>query len=141
MATPKSGNLINFYLRESGSNTAYKSVVCVESSSFESTSNVNERVTKCGTLKSPGVINATKNVSGVVDFAVSGNLLSYKELLDWHLGGTVLDFVIGDAASGATLVDISGTGFIQDLSIDDSADESIGFDMTFNINGTPVNNL
>lgn len=141
MATPKSSNLFNFYLRENGSTVAYEYAVCAESDTFDSTQNVNERVTKCGTLKTPGVISATKSFQGVVDFAPSAGMLTYKKLLDWHLAGTVLDFVQGDASTGATLMDISGVGFISDFGFELNADEPVSFSMTFTVNGTPVNNL
>lgn len=139
--TPKSGNLIKLYLRENGSTVAYKYVVCNEDLSLDGTSDEVSRPTKCGTLKTAGTPSFEVPLSGVANFTPDADQISHNELWDWFAAGTALDFVVGDASTGGTVLDFSGVGTLTALSIQAPVDDFVAFDGTLAVNGTPVNGI
>jgi hypothetical protein len=139
--TTKSGNLIKLYLRENGSTTAFKYVVCNEDLSLDGTSDEISRPTKCGTLKTPGTPSFETPFSGVANFTPDADQISHNDLYNWFAAGTILDFVIGDASTGGTVLDFSGTCSITALTIQAPVDDFVGFDGTLAISGTPVNGI
>lgn len=141
MATGKSGNLIKLYLRENGSTAAYKYVVCNEDLSLEGSADEVSRPTKCGTLKTAGTPSYSISFSGVANFANDASQISHNELADWFAAQTLLDFVFGDAPTGATVLDFNGVCTLTSFNITATVDDFISFDATLGVNGTPTNNI
>jgi len=140
-ATGKSGNLIKLYLRENGSTATYKYVVCNEDLALNGTSDEVSRKTKCGTLKTAGTPEFEIPFSGVANFTLDADQLSHNELYDWFAAQATLDFVLGDASTGGTVLDFSGTVSITDLNIAAPVDDFVAFDGTLAVSGTPVNGI
>jgi len=141
MATTYSGGLINLYLRENGTTGEFKSVVCNEDLAISINTTIIERSTKCGVLKAPGQSSNEVPFSGVCNFAPGVGELSHNELLNWAIGKVKLDFVMSDASTGGTILDISGPGYIGDFELQAPAEDFIAFTATFGVDGNVVNNL
>ena len=141
MATPKSGNLVKLYLRETGSTTAFKYVVCNTTLSLDGTAEEISTTTKCGVLKAAGTTSFEIPFAGVTDFAGTAGTISANDLYNWFAANTSVDFVIGDAATAGTVLDFSGVAFITSLTVSSEVDNFISFDGTLSVNGTPVNGI
>lgn len=141
MATPKSGNLIKLFLREAGSTAQFKYVVCNEDLSLDGTSDEISRPTKCGTLKAPGTPSFEIPLSGVMDTVPGVDQISSNEMWDWFASQQELEWLIADAATGATIVDKSGVGSLTAFTETYSVDDFIAFTGTLSVNGTPANNI
>ena len=141
MATTYSGGLIFLYLRQNGTTGAFKSVVCNEDLAISINTEILERSTKCGVLKAAGQSSNEVPFSGVCNFAPGVTELSHNELLDWAIGKVKLDFVMSDAATGGTILDISGSGYIGAFEIQTPAEDFIAFDATFAVDGNVSNNI
>jgi hypothetical protein len=141
MATPKSGNLVKLYLRESGSTTAFKYVVCNTTLSLDGTAEEISTNTKCGVLKAAGTTSFEIPFAGVTDYAGDAGTISANNLYNWFAAGQLLDFVIGDAATAGTVLDFSGTASITALAVAAEVDNFVSFDGNLSVNGTPVNGI
>jgi len=140
-ATPKSGNLIKLFLRQTGSTASFRFVVCNEELSLDGSSDEVSRATKCGVLKTAGTPSFEIPLSGVSDFLPAAGTISHNELWDWFAAGTSLDFVFGDLSTAGTVLDYSGNGVFTALNIQAPVDDFVAFDATFAVNGTPVNGI
>ncbi len=135
MATVKSGNLIKLYLRENGSTASFGYVVCNEDLTLDGTSDEISRPTKCGVLKAAGTPSYEIPYSGVANFAPDAGQISEATLAEWFQDGTTLDFVFGDSATSAVIIDRSGTGVITAHSVTSPVDDLVGFEGTFSVSG------
>lgn len=126
-------------LRPNGSVDAFKTLVCTQNSTFQITSEVNERRTNCGVKTS--VAAPTFNASGtaVQNVEPTASEASYNDVKGWIKDGTKLDFQYiseADAANGFTegdAVNNFGSGYFTDVSYNASAeaDGQPTFDWTF----------
>ena len=139
-----SGRLINMKLRVNGTADAFKTLVCTENSTFQITSDVNERRTNCGVKTS--VATPTFNASGtaVQNVEPTAAEASYNDVKAWIKAGTKLDFQYiseADAGNGfaeGDAVSNTGSGYFTDVSYNASAeaDGQPTFDWTFTGTGT-----
>jgi len=141
MASPKTGNLVKLYLRENGSTTAFKYVVCNTTLSLDGTAEEISTNTKCGVLKTAGTTSFEIPFAGVTDFAGDAGTISANELYNWFAANSQLDFVIGDAATAGTVLDFSGVGSLTSLTVAAEVDNFISFDANLSVSGTPVNGI
>lgn len=141
MADTNLGNVIFLYLRPNGGTIAFKKVVCNEELALSLDRDIIEANTKCGVLKAAGSLSSEIPFSGVANFTPAGTELSHNELLDWQLAATKLDWIVSDASTGGTKIDMSGAGYLGSFELTASTDEFISFDCTLAVDGTPVNNL
>lgn len=136
MATTANANLIKLYLRPNGSTAAFAFVVCNEDLSLDGSADEVSRPTKtCGVLKTAGAPSYEIPYSGVANFNPGIGQVSEAQLAEWFNDGTTLDFVFGDASSGATKVDRSGTGIITSHTMTTPVDDLVGFEGTFSVSG------
>jgi hypothetical protein len=77
-----------------------KTIVCEESSSLSSASNVSERKTKCGTITNTDSPTRTISGSGVAVGDLESATISAQQLLIWQEANTLLYFAYINTASG-----------------------------------------
>jgi hypothetical protein len=80
--------------------TTGKVIVCEESSSLASASNVSERKTKCGTITNTDSPTRTISGSGVAVGDLDANSVSAQQLLIWQEANTLLYFAYINTVSG-----------------------------------------
>lgn len=118
-----------------------KVIVCEETSSFASTSNVSERKTKCGTITNTDTPTRTVSISGVAAADLGSNNVSAQQLLIWQDAGQLLYFVYRNDESG--VIDLGDTiyaeGALRISSVtvtSDVGDGMVTFDAELAITGT-----
>lgn len=77
-----------------------KTIVCEESSSLASSSNVSERKTKCGTITNTDSPTRTISGSGVAVGDLASAAVSAQQLLIWQEANTLLYFAYINTVSG-----------------------------------------
>jgi hypothetical protein len=131
-----------FQYRTAGSTDPYKTLVCETSLNGVLSSNVNTLSTKCGQIKSLGVVGATISGSGAANTAPTSTQGSLAALLDFAAAQTLLEGRMINLATtspsvglGAAVL-IKGNGYFTNVSPKADADQSLTFDWTFEITGT-----
>lgn len=125
--------------------TGYKTIVCEESSTADTTANVNTKKTKCGTFTAVDSAETKLSGSGVVDGSPAVNQVSYKQLQAWVLSKTKLFFIYENAAdSGSGIakgaaVYLDGQGYFNSAKVTGQEGDLISFDWEFTTTGTVDN--
>lgn len=118
-----------------------KVIVCEESSSFASTSNVSERKTKCSTITNTDTPTRTVSISGVAVGDLGANNVSALQLLQWQDTNQLLYFVYKNDLSGTItpgeVMYAQGTMRVSSVTVtSDEGDAMVTFDAEFAITGT-----
>ena len=115
-------------------------IVCEESSSYASSSNVSERKTKCGTITNTDTPTITISGSGVAGGDLPATAVSAKELHAYQLAGTLLYFAYVNTASGTLdageIFYATGTCRVSSVTVtSDTGDGMVTFDYELAITG------
>lgn len=117
-----------------------KIIVCEESSSLSSSSNVSERKTKCGTITNTDSPTRTISGSGVAVGDLATNAVSVQQLLQWQEANTLLYFAYLNQASGSLtqgeVVFMTGTCRVSNVTVTaDIGDGVATFDFELAVTG------
>lgn len=118
-------------------NITYKSVLCKRAWNFNGTTSVNAEEDDCGISKGLGAPDWTMDFEGSVNTAPdSATEISAKTLLDYWQNKTLLYIktMTGDG-TGSNLY-IQGQGYVTDLTVSAPQGGIVGFNFTFNGEGT-----
>jgi hypothetical protein len=121
--------------------TTGKIIVCEESSSLSSSSNVSERKTKCGTITNTDSPTRTISGSGVAVGDLATEAVSAQQLLTWQEANTLLYFAYINTASGTLtqgeIMYMTGTCRVSNVTItSDIGDGVVTFDWELAVTGT-----
>lgn len=120
--------------------TNYKTIVCEESSTADTTANVNVTKTKCGTFTAIDTPETKLSGSGIVDGSPAANQVSYKDIQNWVQNKTQLYFIYENAASGSiakgAAVYLDGHGYFNSAKVTAQEGDLIKFDWEFTASGT-----
>lgn len=94
------GTLQNIEIDVAGG-SSYKTLVCLRTSSVNSTATVNEDETNCGILKSIGDASFSFDFDAVCETAPSGSQITYKDLLTVLVAKTKITVRFQSPAIGA----------------------------------------
>lgn len=144
MSIELKGNLINFYVRVSGTSDPFRMGVCTQDTQFQISNEVTERRTNCG-IKT-GVAEPTFNASGniLINANPSTAEFSYEDVKGWQKSRTKLDFwhrADADSEQGLGVGDgynNFGSGYFTESTMNASAeaDGQATFSFTFTGTGT-----
>lgn len=117
-----------------------KIIVCEESSSLSSASNVSERKTKCGTITNTDSPTRTISGSGVAAGDLGSNAVSVQQLLQWQEDNQLLYFAFVNAASGTLaegeIVYMAGQCRVSNVAVtSDIGDGVVTFDWELAVTG------
>jgi hypothetical protein len=120
--------------------TTGKVIVCEESSSLASASNVSERKTKCGTITNTDSPTRTISGSGVAVGDLDANSVSAQQLLIWQEANTLLYFAYINTVSGTLALGevayMTGTCRVSNVTItSDIGDGVVTFDWELAVTG------
>lgn len=118
-----------------------KIIVCEESSSLASASNVSERKTKCGTITNTDSPTRTISGSGVAAGDLAGVYVSVQQLLTWQEANTLLYFAYLNQVSGTLalgeVIYMTGTCRVSNVTVtSDIGDGVVTFDFELAVTGT-----
>jgi hypothetical protein len=82
------GNLQNIEIDVTGAGSAYKTLVCLRTSSVNTTASVSEEETNCGKLTSVGTPGFSFDFDAICESAPGGSSISYKDCLTCINAGT-----------------------------------------------------
>jgi hypothetical protein len=121
--------------------TTGKIIVCEESSSLSSSSNVSERKTKCGTITNTDSPTRTISGSGVAVGDLATEAVSAQQLLIWQEANTLLYFAYINTASGTLaqgeITYMTGTCRVSNVTVtSDIGDGVVTFDWELAVTGT-----
>jgi hypothetical protein len=126
-------------------NTGFKTIVCEETSTADTTANVNITKTKCGAYSSVDIPETKISGSGVVDGAPAVNQLSYKDIQAYVQAKTKLYFIYKNAADpnssvqAGAAVYMDGQGYFNSAKVTAQEGDLIKFDWEFTTTGTVDN--
>lgn len=135
------GNLVQVWLRVSGTSNAFKYLICMTDSNFDITADSNTKRTNCG-IKT-AIVDPTWEISGtaVQDPNPGSTQLAYADLKAWIKAKTKLDFNYKNDADATAGLDAGegvqnyGSAYLTSLGFQASADD--GFSQyTFTLTGT-----
>jgi len=137
------GKFINLRVRENGSDAAFKTLVCTESSQFQITTEVTTKKTNCGPKTSVSDPDAVASGTAVQNIVPTGSEVSYQDVVQWIKDGQKLDYNYyneEDTANGITegeAIEHIGSGFFTEVTYNAAADPNEGatFDWTFTTTG------
>jgi hypothetical protein len=117
-----------------------KTIVCEESSSLASASNVSERKTKCGTITNTDSPTRTISGSGVAVGDLEATTISAQQLLIWQEANTLLYFAYINTASGTLtqgeVIYMTGTCRVSNVTVtSDIGDGVVTFDWELAVTG------
>jgi hypothetical protein len=106
--TELQGSHVGVYVRDYGSTSAFKRIVCEETLTLSLTNDVNTTKTKCGVFKGVDVTDWKINGNGVASFNPSGSEISANDLQTLQIARTKQEvFVQNESFSeGGTTYDI-----------------------------------
>ena len=118
-----------------------KKIVCEESSSISSSSNVSERKTKCGTITNTDSPTRTISGSGVAAADLGADAVSVQDLLEWQEANTLLYWAFRNLASGTIdedeLIHMNGQARVSNVTVtSDIGDGVVTFDWELAVTGT-----
>lgn len=118
---------------------AYKSLVCLRTSSVNTTMDATTEQTNCGVLTSPSEPQMSLDFDAICETSPSGSQISYEDLLTAMVAKTLVKVrvqnptVTGSSAGAAYYHEFSG--YITDLTLNQSTTEFINFSGTIQSTG------
>jgi hypothetical protein len=132
-------NAIDAPLELSTDGVTYKTLVCLTSTGTNMSRDVTRTETFCGISVSLGNLQVTVPFSAICETAPTATQVTYKEMLGWMNGGTLLYWRIYNGTSGANFF-TSGTAYVTTLDQVSDAGSTVNFsgqlDMTGNLDIT-----
>lgn len=123
-----------------GVGSTYKSLICLRNSSVNTTMDATTEQTNCGVLTSPSEPQMTIDFDAICETAPTVSQISYKDLLTASVNKTLIavrlqnPVVTGSSAGAAYYHQFSG--YITDLTLNQSTTEFINFSGTIQSSGT-----
>lgn len=137
------GSLVTMWVSETDS--AYKTIVCEESSQSSTTSSVTTTKTKCGSFTAVDTPETAISGSGVAGGNLASNQVSFKQLEAWVRAKTKLYFIRrneADVALGITageIVYLDGQGYFTEATETSAEGDTVKFNWAFSTTGTVDN--
>lgn len=136
------GSHIGFYVRTYGSSSPFKRLVCEESVTFDLTNAVTSTLTKCGYFKGVSIPDFKANGSAVNNITPDSSELSLKEVHDYQIALTKLEFVVQneahDSVTAGQEIYMEGAGYFTAAPATAAANDVVKF--TWNFEGVGVPN-
>lgn len=133
------GSLQNVEIDVAGG-SSYKNLVCMRTSSVNTTMDATTEQTNCGVLTSPSEPQMTVDFDAICETAPSVAQVSYEDLLAAMVNKTLVAVrVQNPTVSGASVGTVyyhSFSGYITDLTMNQSTTEFINFSGTIQSTGT-----
>jgi hypothetical protein len=120
--------------------TSYKVLVCLASSSVNTSADTSSDSTNCGILTSIGESSMTIDFDAVCEVAPSGTQVTYKDLLAAMVAKTLVAVRVQSPAVGSTAIGVAYyhqfSAFINSLTLTQANAEFIKFSGSFTSTGT-----
>lgn len=120
------GSTQNVLISLDGGST-FKTLVCLRTSSVNTTANTTTEATNCGSITSPGVASMSLDFDAVCETAPTTGQITYDTLLDKCVNGQSI--VVNFEDQGQTYKH-EFEGYISDLTINQATEEFINFSGT-----------
>lgn len=119
--------------------TSYKTLVCLRTSSVNTTLDTTTDQTNCGVLTSVGEPSMSVDFDAVCEVSPSGSQISYEDLLAASVNKTMIAVrvqnpVVSGSSAGATYYH-AFSGYVTDLTLNQSTAEFINFSGTIASSG------
>lgn len=133
------GSLQNIEIDVAGG-SSYKNLVCLATSSVNTTIDVTTEQTNCGVLSNPAEPQMTVDFDAVCEVSPSVSQVSYEDLLSAAVNKTLVSVrvqnpTVTGSSAGQTYYH-QFVGYISDLSLSQSTTEFIKFSGTIQSSGT-----
>ena len=120
--------------------SSYKNLVCLRTSSVNTTMDATTEQTNCGVLTSPSEPQMTVDFDAICETAPSGSQVSYEDVLTAMVSKTLISVrvqspVFSGSSYGAVYYH-QFSGYITDLTMNQSTTEFINFSGTIQSTGT-----
>ena len=120
--------------------SSYKNLVCLRTSSVNTTMDATTEQTNCGVLTSPSEPQMTVDFDAICETAPSGSQVSYEDVLTAMVSKTLITVrvqspVFSGSSYGAVYYH-QFSGYITDLTMNQSTTEFINFSGTIQSTGT-----
>jgi len=112
--------------------TSYKTLVCLRTSSVNTTVNITTESTNCGSLSAPGLPSMSLDFDAICETAPSGTQITYSDMLDYCVNRTMILAKFEDAGSNYLH---EFDGYVSAMTINQATDEFINFSGTIVSNG------
>jgi hypothetical protein len=133
------GSLQNVEIDVTGG-SSYKNLVCMRTSSVNTTMDATTEQTNCGVLTSPSEPQMTVDFDAICETAPTVAQVSYEDLLSAMVNKTIVAVrVQNPTVSGASVGTVyyhQFSGYITDLTMNQSTTEFINFSGTIQSSGT-----
>ena len=133
------GSLQNVEIDVAGG-SSYKNLVCMRTSSVNTTMDATTEQTNCGVLTSPSEPQMTVDFDAICETAPSVSQVSYEDLLSAMVNKTIVAVRVQNptvtGASVGTVYYHQFSGYITDLTMNQSTTEFINFSGTIQSSGT-----
>ena len=119
--------------------SSYKNLVCLRTSSVNTTMDATTEQTNCGVLTSPSEPQMSLDFDAICETAPSGSQVSYEDLLTAMVNKTLVAVrvqnpVVSGSSAGAAYYH-AFSGYITDLTMNQSSTEFINFSGTMQSTG------
>ena len=111
-----------------------KTLVCLRTSSVNTTMDATTEQTNCGVLTSPSEPQMTLDFDAICETAPSVTQISYTDLLSASVNKTTVTVVVEDPIDG-TIYYHGFTGYITDLTLNQATTEFVNFSGTIQSTG------
>jgi hypothetical protein len=133
------GSLQNIEIDPAGG-SSYLNLVCLRTSSVNTTLDTTTEQTNCGVLTSVGEPSMTVDFDAICEVAPSVSQISYEDLLSAAVNKTKISVrvqnpVVTGSSAGATYYH-QFSGYVSDLTLNQSTTEFINFSGTISSTGT-----
>jgi hypothetical protein len=133
------GSTQNVEVDVTGGST-FKNLVCLRTSSVNTTMDATTEQTNCGVLTSPSEPQMTVDFDAICENATSSSQVSYEDLLAAMVNKTLVNTrvqsPVGGGSSAGTAYYHQFMGYITDLTLNQSTTEFINFSGTIQSTGT-----
>jgi hypothetical protein len=133
------GSLQNIEIDVAGG-TSYKNLVCLRTGSVNTTMDATTEQTNCGVLTSPSEPQMTVDFDAICESAPTVAQVSYEDLLTAMVNKTIVAVrVQNPTISGSSVGTVyyhSFSGYITDLTLNQSTTEFVNFSGTIQSSGT-----
>jgi hypothetical protein len=133
------GSTQNVEVDVTGGST-FKNLVCLRTSSVNTTMDATTEQTNCGVLTSPSEPQMTVDFDAICENAPSSSQVSYEDLLAAMVNKTLVNTrvqsPVGGGSSAGTAYYHQFMGYITDLTLNQSTTEFINFSGTIQSTGT-----
>lgn len=132
---------VPLYIRAAGTST-WKALVCLENYTMPLAVANNTVNTFCGPKTSVGVVTLSPAGTAVAEVDLSPDLISHKEMIDFLLNKTLLEFKAENPTGGSVYGSnffLYGKGYLTSMTNTFATDNNVTFDFTITGTDTPSN--